>query len=209
MRASDRDRRRSSLASLCLVLILASSITACYAAIPSASYDIFPNGTTYHANVEITEVARYEFADAGVFGEPVTLKVSGVTLSNSTCSKCPFNWSGPSMIIFAKGNYTLDYVAPVQDYHLQASYRIPYYVNVTLPPEFDVRNPLLAVLSPGANITITPMNSTIVEWKGTRQIDLRFYDRNREAVLFLFGNIWLVIAIVLILPFLLTIKRQE
>jgi hypothetical protein len=40
-------------------------------------------------------------------------------------------------------------------------------------------------------------------------IDLRFYDKSREDLLYLFGNFWIVIAVVLLLPFVITMRRKQ
>jgi hypothetical protein len=97
----------------------------------------------------------------------------------------------------------------LRDYHLQAAFEHPYSVNVSLPEEFDVRNLLLAGINPGAIIIGELDNSTTVRWNRTMSIDLRFYDKNRETLLYVFGNFWVVIAIVLLLPFVITMKRRE
>jgi hypothetical protein len=211
MRTPDRDRRRSALAALCAALvILLASIPAAGAL--SADYRIFPNGTAYAASVEITGAERYEFADIGILGENVAINVGNVNLSGN-CSPCEFNWSKgwgrPSAITFGHGNYTVSYIAPLKDSTLQADYDNQYNVSVTLPAELDVRNPLLASLSPGANVTRFADNTTLVQWNKIRAFQIRFYDQWHEQLLYLFGNFWIVIAVVLLLPFLLMMKRAK
>jgi hypothetical protein len=180
----------------------------------SADYLIFPNGTMYRASIEIVDSSRYEFADSGMLGEPVPLTVGEVLLSGN-CSPCRFNQTGPSFmsntraITFERGNYTVSYVSPLRDNHLLVSFKSPYHVNITLPQEFDVRNPLLAGISPGANITRYPDNSTLIQWNKTLSVDLRFYDQNRETLLFFFLQFLGIIAFVMLLPFLLTMKKKE
>jgi len=142
-------------------------------------------------------------------GERVPFNPSDVHLGGSVCSNCSFNWSGSSKILLEKGNYTLSYVGPIQDDHFLAAYINPYTVTVTLPQEFDVRNPLLAGLSPGANVTRYPDNTTSIRWDGVTSVDLRFYDQAHEQLLYLFGNFWVVIAIVLLVPYLITMRKRE
>ena len=177
----------------------------------SADYRVFPNGTAYAASIEITDASRYEFADAGVLGEDVSLNAGNVQLSGN-CSPCTFNWTkdwaSPSAIAFARGNYTVSFTAPLKDNQLQAGYDKPYHVNVTLPAELDVRNPLLASINPGANVTRFPDNITVIQWNKVRTFEIRFYNQGQEQLLYLFGNFWMVIAIVLLLPFLLMMKRS-
>lgn len=174
----------------------------------NAEYRVFTNGTAYNASIDLVNADRFEFSDMGVLGERIPLKVSNIALSGN-CSPCTFNMSGAFAVTFKKGNYTIAYTAPLKDFHLQAVFEKPYTVYVSIPPEFDVRNPLIAGISPGATISSGYNNSTTVQWNQTTSLDLRFYDRNRENLLYLFGNFWLVIAIVLLVPFLLTIKRKE
>ncbi|MDO9035491.1 MAG: DUF5803 family protein [Methanoregula sp.] len=211
MRTPDRDRRRSALAALCtaLVILLASVPAVCAL---SADYRVFSNGTAYNASVEITDADRYEFAGVGFLGEKVAINVDNVNLSGN-CSPCQFNWrrdwGRPSAITFLRGNYTVSYTAPLKDNTLQAGYDNQYNVSVMLPAELDVRNPLLASISPGANVTRFADNTTLIKWVKIRSFDIRFYDPWREQMLYLFGNFWIIIAIALLLPFLLIMKKSE
>jgi hypothetical protein len=170
---------------------------------------VYPNGTAYLASVQFIDASQYEFSEIGVMGEHIPLVVGDVQLAGSSCSNCSFNWSGSSKIIFLRGNYTVSYIGPVRDSHIQAIYDRPYHVNVTLPQEFDVRNPLLAGLSFGANVTRHSDNTTTIQWDNVTSADLRFYDQGREQLLYLFGNFWIVIAIVLLLPYLLTRRKKQ
>jgi len=167
-----------------------------------------PNGTAYNASLEVINIDRFDFYDFGVLGERIPVKATDIEITGN-CSPCNFTMNGPSAITFTKGNYTLFYTAPLKDYHLQEAYEEAYSVNVTIPEEFDVRNPLLAGMSPGSTIVSGPENSTTVMWNKTTSIDLRFYDKNREALLYLFANFWVIIAIVLLVPFFLTRKKKE
>ncbi|MDO8872945.1 MAG: DUF5803 family protein [Methanoregula sp.] len=211
MRTPDRDRRRSALAALCAALVILLAAIPAAGAL-SADYRVFPNGTAYTASVEITDANRYEFAGVGFLGEKVAISVGNVNLSGN-CSPCQFNWSKdwgrPSAITFLPGNYTVSYVAPLKDNTLQAGYDNQYNVSVILPAELDVRNPLLASISPGANVTRFADNTTLIQWNKIRTFEIRFYDQWREQLLYLFGNFWIIIAIVLLLPFLLIMKRSE
>lgn len=143
-----------------------------------------------------------------MLGERIPQRVGNVQLTGN-CSPCLFNESGTFSIAFARGNYTVLYTAPLRDYHILISFDRPYSVNVSLPEEFDARNPLLAGMSQGAVVIGEPDNSTTVRWNRTMSIDLRFYDKDREGLLYMFGNFWIVICIVLLLPFLITVRRKQ
>ena len=179
----------------------------------SADYHVFPNGTAYVASIEISDKNSYEFADIGFIGENVAVNVGNVSLTGNCSPSCEFNWSKgwgrPSSITFLRGNYTVSYIAPLKDNTLQAEYDNQYNVSVNLPAEQDVRNPLLTSINPAANVTRFADNTTVIQWTKIRAFEIRFYDQWREQLLYLFGNFWIVIAIVLLLPFLLMMKRSE
>ncbi len=119
-------------------------------------------------------------------------------------------WGRPQAITFAKGNYTVSYLAPLRDNHLQGVFEKPYHVNVTIPQEFDVRNPLLAGLSAGANVTRFSDNTTLIQWNRSYAFDLRFYDSAREQILFFFLQFMGILVVVLaVIPYLLSLKRSE
>jgi len=81
---------------------------------------------------------------------------------------------------------------------------------VTIPQEFDVRNPLLAGLSTGANVTRFSDNTTLVQWNRSYGFDLRFYDETREELLYFFLQFMGILVIVLVvIPYILSVKRSE
>ena len=146
-------------------------------------------------------------------GENVPIAVSDVQLTANS-SPVEFNlitpWGQPQAITFAMGNYTVSYMAPLQDNHLQGVFEKPYDVNVTIPQEFDVRNPLLAGLSIGANVTHFSDNTTLVQWNRSYAFDLRFYDDTREQLLYFFLQFMGILVVVLVvIPYLLSLKRSE
>jgi hypothetical protein len=210
MRAPDRDQRRPAFAALCAALVILLIAIPSAGAL-SAEYHVFPNGTAYQASIEVSDVARYEFAETGFLGENVAVTVGDVNISGN-CSPCQYNWSRPwggiPAITFPKGNYTVSYIAPLKNNNLQAAFTKPYQVNVTIPGEFDVRNPLLAGISSGGNVTRYSDNSTAVSWSKSYGFDLRFYSKSQEDLLFFFLQFMVIIAIVLLLPFVISARRR-
>ncbi|MFZ1898214.1 DUF5803 family protein [Methanoregula sp.] len=211
MRTPDRDRRRLALAALCTALIIALAVPSVGAL--NATYLVLPNGTSYAASVDIVDASNYMFAETGMLGENIPITVTNVTLVAENSTPVNFNWtllwSAPAVITFTEGNYTVTYIAPLHDNHLQGNYLSPYNVNVTLPGEYDVRNPLLAGISVGANVTRFPDNSTQVTWNKTMSFDLRFYDQDQENLLYMFAEFIIVLAVILLIPFLLMRKPPE
>lgn len=206
MRTPDRDRRGFALAALCIALVAALLVQ--HGVALHVEYHVLPNGTAYNASVDVAGAQKFEFFETGMLGERIPQKVSNIEVTGN-CSPCLFNMSGASSITFSKGNYTIRYTAPLRDFHLMAAFEQPYSVNISLPVEFDVRNPLLAGMNPGAVIISESDNSTTVQWNRTMSVDLRFYDENRETLLYLFGNFWIIIAVVLLLPFMITMRRDQ
>ncbi|MFA6363603.1 DUF5803 family protein [Methanoregula sp.] len=211
MRTPNRDRRRFAIIALCAALIITLAIPSAGAL--NATYQVLPNGTSYTASVDLAGASKYMFADTGILGENVPITVTNVTLIAENGTPVNFNWtimwSAPSVITFPKGNYTVTYIAPLHDNHLQGNYLSPYSVNVTMPGEYDVRNPLLAGISTGANVTRFQDNSTQVTWNKTMSFDLRFYDQNREELLYMFAEFMVILAVILLMPFLLMRKPPQ
>ncbi len=71
-----------------------------------------------------------------------------------------------------------------------------------------MQNPLLAGISPGANVTRFSDNTTLIQWNQTMSVDLRFYDTGREALLYFFLQFMGILAVVMLLPFLISRKKR-
>lgn len=158
--------------------------------------------------MDLTGTERYAFTEPGVLGERVPIRVSAVTLTSDTGFSQPFNWTGSSEITFPSGNYTVNYTAPLKDNHLVVMYDRIYQARIILPEGYDVRNPLIGYVGPGANVSAQG-NQVVIAWNATRAIEVRYYDPERESLLYLFGNFWVIIAVVLLMPFLLTMRRSK
>lgn len=174
----------------------------------SAEYTVFPNGTAYKAELEITDTEGYTFADMGFMGEDVPLTVGDVQLTRNN-ETAPFTWSrpwgAPSSISFEKGNYSVIFIAPLRDNNLNGAYKKPYNVTVILPEELRVDNLLLAGLSNGANVTRHADNTTTVEWKKAYMFDLRFYTRGQEDLLWFFLQfLGILVLILVVIPYALS-----
>lgn len=174
----------------------------------SAEYRIAPNGTGYFASVQIQDQERFEFYETGLLGERVPTQVGGISLAGE-CKPCTFNWTVPSAVTFPKGNYTIHYQGQLRENHLAAIFDRPYRVVMVIPEEFNVRNPALGMVSEGGEIAYAPGNTTIVTWNSTRSAEIRFYDQQREDLLAIFLNFWIIIAVVLLLPFVLTWRKRR
>ncbi len=194
MRAPHRDRRRPALAALCLALIL----IAAPAAAQEAVIRVLPDGTAYEASITVTG-SEHTFWTPGMLGERVPLQVEDVKVLGSA-GPVEYREEGRGVITFPEGNYTITYRAPVRDNHLVVAFDTPYAVTVDLPGDFDVRNPLIGMASPGAVISTGPNGTTEIAWDQIRLVETRFYTPEREILLTTFGTVWLAVALVLILP---------
>jgi hypothetical protein len=212
MRTTHRDQRGPALAALCTALvILLLSVTPSGAL--SADYNVFPNGTAYRASLDINDTERYTFADMGFMGEDVPLAVRDVQLTREG-QPVGFNWTrpwgAPSSITYAKGNYTVTFIAPLHDNNLNAVFTKPYNVNVMLPQNFSVQNPILAGLSNGANVTRNQDNSTTIQWTKTYTFDLRFYSQSQQDILFFFLQFMgILIVVLVIIPYVISMRKEN
>jgi len=174
----------------------------------SIEYRVLPNGTSYEGTVQVEKSVGYQFYETGAMGERLPVKVENISLSGE-CSPCTFNLTGNSGISYAEGNYTISYKGPIHENHIVTSFEQPSNVSVVMPWGLDVRNQFLGVISPGGEITAINNTSVNVNWTGTRSVELRFYDQGRESLLYMFANFWLIIAFVLLTPFLLSMRRKQ
>ncbi len=209
MRTPDRDRCRSGISLLGTALVLtALLVLATPVSALSATYQVLPNGSAYYGMVQVEKSSGFQFYEIGVLGERVPVKVTNISLAGA-CEPCTFNASGDYAISYPLGNYTISYQGPIRDSHLVTGYDNPYNVTVTLTQGLDVRNPLLGVISPGGNARLVNNTTVEIQWTGARSVEVRFYDQARESLLYLFGNFWVIVAVVLLTPYLLSMRRKK
>lgn len=168
----------------------------------NASFQIAPGGAAYSAAVEVQGAGGYSFWDSGPLGERIPRPVSNVSLHGG-CGNCSFDWVDPFTMNFTRGNYTILYSGEIMENHLQGTFESPYLVSVLLPQGLDVRDPFLGMRSPGSGITENASSLTI-DWNSTRSFELRFYTPERERLLLIFGALWLVGLVLVLIPYLLS-----
>jgi hypothetical protein len=177
------------------------------AAALNASFQVAPGGAAYSAAVGVDGADGYSFWDYGPLGERIPRPVSNVTL-HGACGNCSFDWVDPFTMNFTRGNYTILYSGEIMENHLQGTFESPYRVSVLLPQGLDVRDPFLGMRSPGSEIAEGPSSLTIV-WNSTRSFELRFYTPDRERFLLIFGALWLVGLVLVLIPYLLSRPRRK
>ena len=189
-----------SIAALILLIILPSCSSGM-----NISYRVSDDGVRYLAEAVANDTDRFDFVQSGMMGERVPLAVSNISLmQNGTNATYTTEREG---IRFARGNYSVQYEGRITGNAFQTLYSDPVQVRVILPERYRVDNPLLTSLQPaGANIT-HDQNETVITWDKARYLDVRFYDANQESLLSIFGQFWLIIAVVLLLPFVLSRNR--
>ncbi|WOF17250.1 hypothetical protein F1737_11470 [Methanoplanus sp. FWC-SCC4] len=206
MRASDRDRCKSGISSVCVALILLSALIFSASAL-SAEYTVFDNATGYHAAVEIQDAESYAFVKPGMLGEKVPDKVTNVSLYYVNGTNASFEDKGRS-ISFEKGNYTVYFDSGLEGKNFQALYDSFYNVTLSLPAGYDVRNPLLGMVSNGGEADETDGNVT-VSWTRKSYVEARFYDDFQVELLIIFGTFWIALVVVFLVPYLLSRRKNE
>lgn len=187
----------TGLTSVIIIACLAGPVLAL-----TAGYQVTEDGTRYHALVEINDKDSYSFFDTGMLGERVPIEVSNVSLLYNG-EEAPFEKTHDG-IRFARGNYFLSFDRAVQANQVQGHYDEPYASMVTLPSQFKIDNPLLTVISPSSySITYHPNNTTTISWDDSRFFEVQYYSEEQLQALYAFAQFWLIIAIVLLLPYYL------
>ena len=202
MRTPHRDRRGPALAALCLALIL----IAVPAAAEEAVIRVLPGGDAYEASITVTG-SEYTFWTPGLMGERTPLSVEKLMVLGPE-GPVEYQEAGRGLITFPEeGNYTITYQAPVRNNYLVVAFDTPYAVSVDLPDGFDVKNPIIGMISPGGAISSGPNGTTEITWDQIRIVEVRFYTPGREIMLITFGILWLAVALVLLLPLLISRKK--
>ena len=198
-------RRNSRIIITGTVLILLLTCLILPVSSLSARYVISEDGTIYRAEVEIAEQDHYNFYEVGILGERIPVTASNISLLYNG-KEAPFEKTREG-ISFQKGNYTLVYDRPVKTNQIQEQYDSPRTSTVIIPSAFRIDNPLLAVISP-SSYSIQQFNNTtnvsVVSWKESQFIQVKYYDSKQVQALWAFAQFWIIIAIVLLLPYYLT-----
>ncbi len=188
------------IAALILVL-LALPVSAL-----NVTYQIADDGTGYHAVAEVNATDKYEFLQSGALGEQIPLQVTNITLFKDGQNTTFTEERGG--IRFPVGNYSITYDGQISGNTFQSQFSEPGSVSIILPEQYKVDNPLLTSIQPSGSHVNRSMNQTVVTWDKTRYFDIRFYDANQENLLGIFTQFWLIIAVMLLLPFLFSRNRQ-
>ncbi|WP_319580043.1 DUF5803 family protein [uncultured Methanospirillum sp.] len=184
----------SCTAALILVL-LALPVSAL-----NVTYQVDDDGTRYHAVATVNATDKYEFMQSGALGEQVPLKVTNITLFQNGVNTTFTEERGG--IRFPSGNYSITYDGQISGNTFQSQLPEPGSLSILLPDRYKVDNPLLTSIQPSGSHVNRSMNQTIVTWDKARYFDIRFYDANQENLLGIFTQFWLIIAVMLLLPFL-------
>lgn len=169
---------------------------------------MLPGGDTYRGEVTLVNASEYSFWEPGVLGERVPLAVTNVSVSGACGENCTYTEKSRNTITFEKGNVTVTYEARITENNFQILFTEPSNLTVVLPPGQNVENPLLGQVSEGGTVS-TENNTTVISFDRVRYAGVRFYDASRERLLYIFGSVWLTVAVVLLFPFLLMGRRRE
>ncbi|MDD1724206.1 MAG: DUF5803 family protein [Methanospirillum sp.] len=172
----------------------------------NVSVDLHEDGKAYTATVVLNQTERYDLVEPGMLGERIPLDVVNLSVRNETdpVSVTPDR----GVLDLPLGNYTLQYEGRVTGNTLQMLFSSPENVSVHLPYPFMIGNPLLTSLQPSGSTTTAGNNTTRIDWSNVRSVELRYYEENQERLLYIFAQFWLIIAVVLLLPFLLSREKK-
>lgn len=199
MCSTNRMRRYTRITAFCLTALILWILPVAGITF-SASVD--EDGKGYSAVVLVNNTDRYELIQPGMVGERIPLETKNLTVRNETdiLSLTPDR----GILTFPRGNYSISYEAMVNANTMQFLFTEPANVTVSIPRPFMVTNPLLTSIQPSGSKLEEGNNTTNISWKQVRSVEIRYYDEGQEHLLYLFAQFWLIIAVVLLLPFFLS-----
>ncbi len=197
MRTPNRNRpdHRSTAFSL-IILGLAAVLLLCTAPVSAenvAHYTVPANGSVVYANISFDNLSSYNLVAPGFFGDETALMgVTNLRLVNESGAAITPKVTNNGVYTFAKGNYTLQYTAPVRDGPLHFSYPAAFNVTVMLTNPQTTGHMILGKPSNGGVITYTD-NATIVTFTGVNQATVPFYAEGRDLIIYIFAGVWLLV----------------
>lgn len=192
-------RRYTRITAICLTALILCIIPVAGTTFSAA---VDEDGKRYYAAVVVNNTDRYELIQPGMVGERIPLETKNLTIRNETS---PLTLTPDRGILtFPKGNYSIAYESAVTSNTMQFLFTEPTNVTVSIPHPFMVTNPLLTSIQPSGSKLKEGNNTTNISWNQVRSVEIRYYDEGQEHLLFLFAQFWLIIAVVLLLPFFLS-----
>jgi hypothetical protein len=170
------------------------------------TYSIAEDGSGYRAVALVNSTDRFDFIQSGMLGERVPIPVTNISLFKDGINSS-FKQEREG-IRFPKGNYTVGFEGKLSGNAFQTQFAEFGEVTIILPDTYKVDNPLLTSIQPGGSRITRGTNQTIIRWDKARSLDIRFYDAGQEKLLSIFGQFWLIIAVMLLLPYLFSRGRQ-
>ncbi|HWQ66488.1 MAG TPA: DUF5803 family protein [Methanospirillum sp.] len=199
-------RRNTRITAGCLTALILVLLGVPVSAL-NVTYLVSENGTSYGATASVNSTDKYEFFQSGMLGERVPLEIHNISLWREGVNTSYTEERG--VIRFESGNYTIRYDGKISGNTIQAQFTEPGEISVVLPEKLKVDNPLLTSIQPGGSVISHDANASIVRWEKARYLEIRFYDAGQENLLSIFAQFWLIIAVMLLLPFVLSRNREN
>ena len=114
---------------------------------------------------------------------------------------------GWKSIKFEQGNYTVAYDQAFDNHDFSVMMDKAHNITLRLPEEYSVSNPLLGSVSTGGTVNRTD-NYTEISWNMKRYAEARFYDSFQEKMLYAFGSFWIVLFIIVLIPYLYARRKS-
>lgn len=173
-----------------------------------ATVEVLPGGDAYQGAVTLVNESEYSFWKPGLLGETIPLEVRDVTVSGECGTNCTYTWKDKNTVSFEQGNVTVRYESDVKNRDLQILMTESSNITVTLPEGLQVSNPIIGWTSTGAEVDEEEDGTSTIRWEKARYAEVRYYDPGQEQLLYIFGSIWVTVAVVLLFPYLL-LRRQR
>jgi len=172
----------------------------------TAEYTVSPDGKTISAVVTFENLDNFSIMNPGIFGDTAVSKVTDLTLTKDDGTVVtPKNNNGK--YTFDKGNYRLTYTIPLEGNTIYAKYPAKFNVKVTIPKPFTTGHLVLGTAQNGGVITKSGTD-TIVTYENTDKTQVVIYENNREMILYIFGAVWAIVCIIVLVRYLKLRKKQ-
>jgi len=203
----NRSNHRSITLGIVIAFVVLLLLAAPAVAANTAEYTVSPDGKTVSVVVTLENQESFDIKNAGLFGDSAIKDVTNLKLVRSDGTVVtPKNNNGT--YTFDKGNYTLTYTAPIENYTIYGKYPAKYNVKIIIPAPYDTGHVILGTVQNNGQITKEGTN-TVVTYKDTDKVQVTFYENIRVTILYIFLAVWGAVCIGILIWYLHIRKRNR